>query len=218
MKIYADYTQLHLPDITHTTITFFLKDLQQIEPIMTATSNHSPQNALTWNLTTSGIFTVNSTYKLLNNPGILNQTLNDLWALRLPPKIKFFIWLLLQNKLQTAQNLTRKNWPAIQSCSMCNTGNQETTEHLFVSCPTARALHHSRLPIPIAIDSGTTVLIYREMVRGGWSNGTTTLGCYCMDNLGGTQQMNLPGREEKHTRYEDRNRILRRPMGGVHDG
>jgi zinc-binding in reverse transcriptase len=92
------------------------------------------------NLTTTKIFTVKSAYKFLNNPEIPNPTLNNIWHIRLPPKIKIFIWLVLQDKLQSAQNLQRKGWPAITDCIMCNTGAQETTEHLFISCPTAASL------------------------------------------------------------------------------
>jgi zinc-binding in reverse transcriptase len=131
------------PSLTTQPKTFFLSDLRKIQPIMTATTKCNTNNSLLWNLTTTGHFMVNSAYHFLNNPGIPNPILQKIWPLQLPPKIKFFIWLLLQNKLQTAQNLQRKNWPAIHSCIMYTTTNQETTDHLFYTCPTARALHHT---------------------------------------------------------------------------
>jgi zinc-binding in reverse transcriptase len=80
------------------------------------------------------------TINFLNNPGIPQPILQKIWTLPPPPKIKFFLWFLMLNKLQTAENLQRKGWPTITECIMCVSHNQESSDHLFIVCTTAKAL------------------------------------------------------------------------------
>jgi zinc-binding in reverse transcriptase len=69
------------------------------------------------------------------------------------------IFLSGSYKTQTAPNLQRKNWPAIQSCIMCTTNNRETAEHLFIHCPTANALQGPRATPADTSTSGTTTIL-----------------------------------------------------------
>jgi hypothetical protein len=61
------------------------------------------------------------------------------WKSKCTPRIKFFFWLLLVDRLYTKTILTRRNIGARENdlCVMCNMGVNETIEHLFFNCPFA---------------------------------------------------------------------------------
>lgn len=63
-----------------------------------------------------------------------------IWRSRCTPRIKFFAWLILVDRLNTKTMLQRRhlNIQGTPICVMCSLGEQETTEHLFFSCPFAQ--------------------------------------------------------------------------------
>jgi hypothetical protein len=53
------------------------------------------------------------------------------------PKIKFFAWLLLNDRLNT-RNILRRRKKFLEegyNCVLCQDGVEETIEHLFFDCP-----------------------------------------------------------------------------------
>jgi zinc-binding in reverse transcriptase len=64
-------------------------------------------------------FTVQSIYKMTNNPRVVQVELRDIWSLKILNKIKIFLRLLLQNRLNTSENLRSKGWPSNQICILC---------------------------------------------------------------------------------------------------
>ena len=50
-----------------------------------------------------------------------------------PPKFKFFSWLILQNRVWTADRLERRGWPNGKTCPLCRR-EDETARHLFFTC------------------------------------------------------------------------------------
>ena len=59
-----------------------------------------------------------------------------LWKLKVPLKIKVFLWFLNRKVLLTKDNLARRKWQGCTKCSFC--GSEETVEHLLISCPFAK--------------------------------------------------------------------------------
>ena len=59
-----------------------------------------------------------------------------LWKLKIPLKIKLFIWFLSKKVLLTRDNLAKRNWNGSTKCCFCDA--EETVEHLFLSSPFAR--------------------------------------------------------------------------------
>jgi hypothetical protein len=95
------------------------------------------QDKFVWNLTTSGVFSVKSMYEdLMNDHTVFLR--KYLWKLKIPLKIKIFMWFLHNKVLLTKDNLVKRNWVGCSKCCFC--GSQETIEHLFISCPFARLL------------------------------------------------------------------------------
>lgn len=60
------------------------------------------------------------------------------WRVWAPSKIKFFLWLFLQERVWTADRLQRRGWPNEYFCQLCRR-NLETTAHLAMECP---IVHH----------------------------------------------------------------------------
>jgi hypothetical protein len=67
-------------------LSFFIEDITKLKPLLTATTVKDEQGHLIWNLTSTGQFTVKSTYKFLNNPGVPEPNLQKIWSLPLPPR------------------------------------------------------------------------------------------------------------------------------------
>jgi hypothetical protein len=62
-----------------------------------------------WNLTVLGIFTVKSMYEdLMNSHNHFPS--KYLWKLKLPLKIKIFMWFLNRKVLLTKDNLIKRQW------------------------------------------------------------------------------------------------------------
>lgn len=62
------------------------------------------------------------------------------WKSKITPRIKFFAWLILLDRLNTRDMLTRRHFNVQPNalCALCNQGEVETIEHLFFDCPLAR--------------------------------------------------------------------------------
>lgn len=54
-------------------------------------------------------------------------------------KCKIFAWILVQDKILTADNLQKRGWPHQEHCVLCN-GPLETGLHLCLCCPFAKAV------------------------------------------------------------------------------
>jgi hypothetical protein len=63
-----------------------------------------------------------------------------IWKSRCIPRIKFFAWLILVDRLNTKTMLQRRHLNVQDgiACIMCSNGEQETIEHLFFSCSFAQ--------------------------------------------------------------------------------
>jgi hypothetical protein len=58
------------------------------------------------------------------------------WKVKIPLKIKIFLWFLRRGVLLTKDNLAKRKWKGGTDCCFCNM--QETIQHLFFDCPLAR--------------------------------------------------------------------------------
>ncbi|CAL1383817.1 unnamed protein product [Linum trigynum] len=62
-----------------------------------------------------------------------------LWNANIPPKLKVFVWQILNRILPTTEALISRKVPVLPRCPVC-WESPETMEHLFLECPVARAL------------------------------------------------------------------------------
>jgi hypothetical protein len=63
-----------------------------------------------------------------------------IWSSKTLPKIKVFLWLLMLDRLNTRDIMSRKNWSVDSGtdCSLCPTPSLETRSHLFFECDFAK--------------------------------------------------------------------------------
>jgi hypothetical protein len=90
-----------------------------------------------WSLQKHGRFTVRSMYKAFIAPHIVQQN-HPIWKLKLPLKIKIFMWYLIKNIALTKDNLARKHWKGSLKCCGCSLN--ESVQHLFLDCSVARCI------------------------------------------------------------------------------
>jgi zinc-binding in reverse transcriptase len=127
--------------------SYFVRDLQSLVPLFSScTSIPQTNQSSLWMLTQDGCFSAKSAYEFITRPGIAQQLPRIPWKVRIPSKVKIFLWLLQRNWLLTNANLRKRNWPSGETCVLCNRQLQEDTEHLFLRCPYARRIWNDILP------------------------------------------------------------------------
>ena len=63
----------------------------------------------------------------------MDRIWKQVWLSNSIPKVNNFIWLLLHNKLLTAENLRKRGILGPSRCAMCN-ADEETSSHIFLHC------------------------------------------------------------------------------------
>ena len=101
---------------------------------------HSKDDII-WKHSTDGLYSTPTAYKVR----FLGLTLSPMnfmvWKVWAPPKVKFFAWLALQDRIWTADRLEQHGWPNCGLFPLCKR-EQETRIHLFVKCRfTTRVWH-----------------------------------------------------------------------------
>ena len=93
-----------------------------------------------WNYHQNGQFSVRSMYLHLINNGYIDRN-KFIWKLKMPLKIKIFMWYLLKGVVLTKDNLARKNFNGSLRCSFCM--KNETIHHLFIDCHYAKFIQRA---------------------------------------------------------------------------
>jgi hypothetical protein len=88
---------------------------------------------ITWNLTENGQYSASSAYEAQFFGLVYSDLYALVWRAWATPKAKHHAWLVLQNRLWTADRLQRRDWPNCGLCPLCKQA-PESTNHLFVHC------------------------------------------------------------------------------------
>jgi hypothetical protein len=88
-----------------------------------------------WHLTASGVFSVKSLYADFMNDHT-KYLQKYFWKMKVPLKIRIFMWFLHKKLILTKDNLLKRSWTGCPKCGFCNCA--ETVEHLFIQCPFAK--------------------------------------------------------------------------------
>ena len=88
-----------------------------------------------WTLTQNSVFTVKSMYRdlMLTNSIPCNSRV---WKIKVPLKIKIFLWYLQKGVILTKDNLLKRRWKGESKCCFCP--KDETIQHLFFECHVAK--------------------------------------------------------------------------------
>jgi hypothetical protein len=114
--------------------------LQWLEILQIAQTLHlsSERDTLVWKFEPNGVFSVNSMYAMINFRGIVPIHVHSIWKLKLPPKIQFFLWLVVCNMNLSKDNLLKRQSVDDLTCVFCN--ELETCNYLFFDCVVAKAV------------------------------------------------------------------------------
>jgi hypothetical protein len=93
-------------------------------------------DALIWVYNSSGIYSSQSFYSIINFRGVTPVYVRAVWKICVPPKIHLFLWVLSHNRLATVDNLNRKGMTKPVQCVFCE--ENESINHLFFECVVAR--------------------------------------------------------------------------------
>jgi hypothetical protein len=86
-----------------------------------------------WNLTVNGIYSSASAYRAQFEGAVASNMTTVVWKNWAPPKCKFFAWLVIKDRIWTADRLQRRGWPNCNLCQLCMR-EPETAAHLLFQC------------------------------------------------------------------------------------
>jgi zinc-binding in reverse transcriptase len=109
----------NLVNITHASTSYFIRDLQSLEPLFSScTLAPLTDQPSLWALTQDSCYSSKLAYDFITCPGVKQQLPHIPWKLCIPSKVKIFLWLLHRNRILTNANLRKINWPCSDTCSV----------------------------------------------------------------------------------------------------
>jgi hypothetical protein len=94
--------------------------------------NEDP-DTITWKLTNNASYSTSSAYVAQFDTPPTSFMMPAVWDNWAPPKCKTFAWLILQNRVWTADRLIRRGWPNCGPCQLCKRA-PETAAHMIFQC------------------------------------------------------------------------------------
>lgn len=117
------------------------------------TSLTEDEDKISWALTANSTYSMRSAYEVQFYGLSESPLLHRVWEIKAEGKINFFLWLILQNMVSTADHLATRGWPHNDLCSLCDQ-EVESIKHLLLECPFAKEVwfsFHSSHPHASAI-------------------------------------------------------------------
>ena len=106
----------------------------QLVQMLNGVSLRDEPDRLRWTLTRSGNFSVKSLYLAMQLSNTVPYTF--LWKVKIPLRVKTFLWLVLKKSILTRDVLLKRGGKCESKCLLC--GKNESIAHLFFLCPLAR--------------------------------------------------------------------------------
>jgi hypothetical protein len=125
-------------------------------------------DSISWSLTEDGCYSAKSAYEFQFKTRLPLPHLRQVWKVKAEPKIRFHCWLLLQDRLWTADRLHRRGMPAQDLCPLCDQV-PESAVHLSILCPFAKEVWQAfSSDHPLAAAIGTSATSIRAWWRRIW--------------------------------------------------
>ena len=83
-----------------------------------------------------GVLWAGPVYKAIKTHGTSQSLLLLAWSNCGPPRVQFFAWLLIQERIQCRANLKKKSIVEDDNCELCKQAS-ESADHLIFRCPFA---------------------------------------------------------------------------------
>lgn len=97
------------------------------------------EDVIVWRWTANGCYSAKSAYEVQFEGSYCSFNCKAIWKTRAEGKHRVFAWLLIQQRVLTADRLLARNWPWSPTCPLCDQ-LPETAEHLCLHCVFAREL------------------------------------------------------------------------------
>ncbi|KAA3482988.1 reverse transcriptase [Gossypium australe] len=125
------------------------------------------EDFLAWRGESSGVFSVRSSYKLLQSldptvyalQNIYRDFYRKLWQIEIPTKIKIFIWKISWNYLTNRVNMACRRLANSRICPRCG-GGDESMNHLFRECPVTMEMWRALINLDLSTGTRSFVLHY----------------------------------------------------------
>jgi hypothetical protein len=62
--------------------------------------------------------------------GVISKRMKEVWGAKLPLKVKIFLWQMMHDKQQIAEQLKRRGWKGDINCPLCGV---EDVNHIILS-------------------------------------------------------------------------------------
>jgi len=109
-----------------------MKEWERLMAILDKMTISEGEDSFVWLLEKSGHYTTRSMYRRLSFRRVVNRRMVKLWKSKIPMKLKVFMWMVINGKLQTGVNLMKNNWRESGKCCLC--GEYENEDHIFFGC------------------------------------------------------------------------------------
>ena len=96
-------------------------------------------DAIEWRITADRKYSASSAYTVQFLGRVKRPLLAKVWYIRAVGKVKFFWWLVLQNRIWTAERLRARGLPHNSECCLCD-HVFETADHLALQCLFAKVV------------------------------------------------------------------------------
>lgn len=97
---------------------------------------NNERDKVVWALDKTKMFTTRSLYKFMSFQGASNPSLCKIWKVKIPSKIKIFLWQMRLDRLPGGVCLRNRGWKGSDRCCLC--GELESSDHIFFRCSLAR--------------------------------------------------------------------------------
>ena len=97
----------------------------------------SEPDTFRWGLTADGQYSAASAYGAMFLGSSTPVGAKQLWKTRAPPRVRFFVWLILHGRCWTAERRFRHGLQTSDTCIICDQSS-ETMDHLVLGCVFSR--------------------------------------------------------------------------------
>ncbi|KAA3486687.1 reverse transcriptase [Gossypium australe] len=134
------------------------------------------EDFLAWSGGSTGVFSVRSSYKLLQQMdptayalhNIYGDFYKKLWKIEVPSKMKIFIWKLSWNYIASKVNMFNRRLVNSRFCPRCG-GDGETLNHIFRECPVSAEVWQMLTEVNATGFTNTEFSDWLTMVMGSLS-------------------------------------------------
>jgi hypothetical protein len=87
-----------------------------------------------WALEKGGKYSTRSMYMFLSlgGGGVTSRRMQELWKAKVPLKVRVFLWQMFNDKLQTTEQLMKREWKGEVNYPLCEV--KEDVNHIMFSC------------------------------------------------------------------------------------